>query len=138
MKILLILADDDCVFRALIRELFNGHSEFELIGEAGDGREAIAMTLQLHPDVVLMDLSMPVLNGVDATRSILASRPQTCVIGLSIHADATFEAEMLAAGARNYIRKEHAVRDLLPELRAQTRANESTPAIRSGGTADEF
>jgi len=118
MKLLLVLADDDSSYRALIRNWLKASGEIKVVGEASDGGEAVAKTLTLQPDAVLMDISMPVLNGIEATRQIMAGRPDTMVIGLSIHADKQFKEEMFAAGARAYILKENLVSELLPVLRS--------------------
>jgi len=118
MTFLLLLADDDEHFRALLRKWFEQQSEYTLIGEAIDGLEAVEMTLKLEPDILLMDISMPRLNGIEATKEIMAKRPDTRVIGLSIHAEKEYRSEMYAAGACAYILKENLVDDLMNTIQS--------------------
>ena len=118
------MADDDLAFRALIRDWLNSLGDFTLVAEVADGRSAVVAALDFNPDIVLMDVSMPILNGIEATRQIMASRPDTVVVGASVHADKGFQQAMLAAGARAYILKEDVVSGLLPTLRSLVRLGE--------------
>jgi two-component system response regulator NreC len=129
----ILLADDHSMFREGLKKLLETNADFEVVGEASDGRQAVEMAMQYSPDVVLMDVSMPGLNGVEATRKILIDQPQTKVVGLSMHTDRRYPSELLRAGAAGYLPKdgsfdelEHAVRAvyagevyLSPRLSAQ-------------------
>src|SRR3954451_5856528 len=122
MAIRVLLADDHAHVRAALRDLVRKEPEMEVIGEAADGQAAAEMTRTLTPDVVLMDLSMPVLSGIQATRLIvLAGNPGTRgakVIAVSLHADARLVAEAFASGVRGYLLKNNVVRELVPAIRA--------------------
>jgi DNA-binding NarL/FixJ family response regulator len=119
MKVL--IADDHEIVRKGLRAILEGQRECEVVGEAGDGRNAVTMAKELVPDVVVMDLSMPSLNGLEATRQILKMRPQTKVLILTMHESDPLIREVLDAGARGYILKTDAGRDLLAALEALRR-----------------
>src|SRR5271156_3845292 len=111
MKVL--IADDHEIVRKGLRAILEGQRECEVVGEAADGRNAVTMAKDLVPDVVVMDLSMPSLNGLEATRQILKMRPQTKVLILTMHESDSVIREVLDAGARGYILKTDAGRDLV-------------------------
>jgi DNA-binding NarL/FixJ family response regulator len=100
-----LLADDHDLVRAGIRLLLEQIPEVEVVGEAGDGREAVRMINELHPDIVLMDLTMPVLNGIEATRQAAKLVPRPRVLVLSMHTDKNYVRTALAAGASGYMLK---------------------------------
>src|SRR5262245_41495747 len=106
MSIRVLLADDHGVLRDAMCRLLESDSEFEVVGQARDGREAVAQAEALHPEVVLMDVSMPNLSGIEATRRILQTAPATGVVMLSMHASEDVVQRALAAGARGYVLKE--------------------------------
>ncbi len=112
MTVSVLLADDHRMVREGLRALLERQANLRVIGEAGDGLEAIALTRSLRPEVVIIDLVMPGLNGFEATRQILAEFPETKVIALSIYADRRFVAEALRAGAVGYLLKECAFEEL--------------------------
>jgi DNA-binding NarL/FixJ family response regulator len=120
MKIKVLLADDHTVMRQGIRALLEKQKDIEVVAEASNGREAIEMTKTGCPDVVVMDIGMPDLNGIEATRQILnACSPHTTkVLALSMHADRRFVAGMLAAGASGYMLKDAAFDELAAAIRA--------------------
>lgn len=113
-----LLADDHTVVRAGMRAVLGVAKDIDVIGEARDGEEAVAMTERLKPDVVVMDLSMPGMGGATATRAIVASRPQTRVLVLTMHAEEEYLVPLLEAGAAGYLMKSAADRDLVDAVRA--------------------
>lgn len=132
MSIRVLLADDHEMFLEGLRELLGKADGIELAGLARDGAEAVAAAERLQPDVVLMDMSMPRLNGIQATQKIAAGSPGTKVLVLSMHGDKNLIVESLKAGARGYVLKECSSQELC--LAIQTVANGQyylTPAILS-------
>lgn len=114
----IFIADDHEVARKGIRALIETHPGWEVCGEAGDGREAVKAAARLKPDLVLLDIGMPSLNGLDATRQILAESPDTCVLVLTMHDSEQVVREVLAAGARGFLLKSDAGRDLVSAIEA--------------------
>jgi len=98
--------------------ILSAEPDFEVIGEAANGRDAVTMAERLQPEVILMDVSMPELNGIEATRRILAIAPRTRILALSMHRDAVYVREILRAGASGYLLKEAGDHDLLTAIRA--------------------
>ena len=115
-KIRLLLVDDHEIVRAGLRMLFSAEPEVEIIGEAGSGEEAVDAVENLLPDVVLMDVAMPGIGGVEATRRIKATRPQVAVLALTMHEDEEYFFEMLGAGASGYVPKRAAPDDLMSAI----------------------
>ncbi len=113
----LALADDHIVLRAGLRSLLERQRDFEVVGEAGDGRELIRIVDETTPDVVITDLGMPQLNGAEATSQIVTKHPETRVIVLSMHSDEAYVLRALKAGARGYLVKESAEADLMTAIR---------------------
>jgi DNA-binding NarL/FixJ family response regulator len=116
MKIKITLVDDHRIFREGIRTLLNQQADMKVIGEAEDGRTAVDLVRKLSPRVVIMDVTMPNLNGIDATRQILAENPDIKVIALSMHAHQRFVQEMIEAGASGYLLKECAFEELVQAI----------------------
>jgi len=114
MRVLLV--DDHTVVRQALRLLLEA-PDIEIAGEASNGREAVAFTRRLQPDVVLMDVTMPEMNGIDATRAIHAEWPQVCIIGLSIHGEDAQAEAMRDAGAMDYVIKSALHEELLVVVR---------------------
>ena len=118
MKIRLLLVDDHAVIRTGLRMLLGNETDVEIVGEAGTGREALEAVRTLDPDVALMDIGLPDISGIEATRSIRASHPRTAVVALTIHEDEEYFFKMLDAGALGYVPKRAAPEELLTAIRA--------------------
>lgn len=116
MKIRVLLADDHEMIRDGLRGLFDQHPHLELVGESTNGHETLALAAELLPDVVVMDISMPGLDGPDAARQLLQRHPQMRVIALTMHTDRYFVDKMRAAGAHGYIPKEDAYDSLVAAI----------------------
>jgi len=118
MNIRLLLVDDHVVVRMGMRMLFDSVPDFEIVGEADTALDAITAVSQLHPDVVLMDIGLPDLSGIEATRRIKARSPETAVVALTIHEDKEYFFKMLDAGANGYVPKRAAPEELITAIRA--------------------
>jgi len=117
MYIAVLLVDDHVLMRRGLRLLVEEEQGMHVVGEAGDGGEAVSLAEKLSPDVVVMDITMPGLSGIEATRRIISSRPQTKVVALSIHAGKRFVEGMLQAGAAGYILKKSTSEELIKAVR---------------------
>lgn len=117
-KTRILLADDHSVVRSGFRALLSAQPDLEVVGEASDGRDAVEQALSLRPDVVVMDVSMPNLNGIEATRRMTQEAPRVRVLALSMHKDAVYVREILRAGARGYLLKDSGEQDLINAVRA--------------------
>jgi two-component system, NarL family, response regulator NreC len=116
-----LVADDHTIIRSGLRHLLEREADIEVVGEAADGREALELAEQLRPDVVMLDITMPKLNGIDVSRHIAAKFPKTSVIILSMHSDEGYVLKSLKAGARGYLLKDSAESDILNAVRAVSR-----------------
>jgi DNA-binding NarL/FixJ family response regulator len=114
----ILVADDHEVVRKGLVSLLQAQPEWQVCGEAGDGREAVEKALQLKPDVVILDIGMPSLNGLEATRQILKANPQARVLILTLHDSDQVVREVLNAGARGFLLKSDAARDLVAAVEA--------------------
>lgn len=117
------MADDHAIMREGLRSLLEKEKDIEVVGEAGDGRTAIKLTRQLAPDIVVMDVTMPELNGIEATRQIRAAPDAPKVLCLSMHAERGLVIGMLKAGANGYLLKSGACRELVDALRVVLSGN---------------
>ena len=118
MSIRILLADDHKIVRDGLRALIEKQSGMEVIAEAGDGRSTVQMVQELLPNLVIMDIAMPDMNGIEATRQITATAPNVKIVALSMHSDKRFVAEMLKAGASGYLLKDCAFEELDNAIRA--------------------
>ncbi len=112
-----LLADDHKILRQGLRTLLEQEKDIQIVGEADNGRSSVKLTGELAPDVVIMDVAMPDLNGIDATRRIAKAEPRTRVLALSMHSDGRYVKGMLQAGARGYILKDCAAEELTHAIR---------------------
>jgi DNA-binding NarL/FixJ family response regulator len=118
MSIKVLLVDDHAIIREGLRSLLEKQPDMEVIADTDDGRKAIELVRELLPNIVIIDISMPGLNGIEATRQITAEFPQIKVIALSIHSKRRFVADMLSAGATGYILKECLFDELVQAIKA--------------------
>jgi two-component system response regulator NreC len=114
----IVLADDHTILRNGLRAVLERQPDFAVVGEASNGREAIEIVGREAPDVVILDIAMPVLNGIEAAQRISADHPKTAVVILSMHADEAYILRALRVGARAYLLKDSAERDLIDAIRA--------------------
>jgi len=113
-----LVVDDHAMVRSGLVVLIDGTSDLEVVGEAADGEQAVELAIERQPDVVLMDLSMPVMDGVEATRALLTERPDSVVVVLTSFSDQARVSEALKAGAVGYMLKDCDPRDLLAAIRS--------------------
>lgn len=123
MSVRILLADDHGVVRKGLRFLLEQQPGMEVIGEAGDGREAVRLAETSNPDVVIMDIAMPLLNGIDATAQMVRRNPGLNVIILSMHSDEDYLLSALNAGAKGYLLKDSAEEDLVRAINAVTKGS---------------
>jgi DNA-binding NarL/FixJ family response regulator len=118
MHLRILLADDHTIVRQGVRKILEEHPDWEVVGEAANGRDAVRLALDLAPDIALMDIGMPLLNGIEATRQIARRAAGVSVVILSMHSDEAYIAQVLQAGARGYLLKDSADEDLIRALTA--------------------
>jgi two-component system, NarL family, response regulator NreC len=129
-KIRILLADDHTVVRKGLRLLLENEPGFEVVADAATGREAVSLAEQYEPDVVVMDIAMPILNGIEAARQIGARLNRAAIVFLSMHSDESYVLRALKAGARAYLLKDSAEQDLINAIRAVTEGKSFfSPAI---------
>ncbi len=117
MTIKIILADDHKVLREGLKSLLDQQEDIQVIGEADDGQAVVRLTRKLEPDIVVLDIGMPNMNGIQATQHIVAEVPDTKVLALSMHSDHQFVVKMLQAGASGYMLKDCAYEELISAVR---------------------
>ncbi len=129
-KITVLLADDHTVVRQGLRALLEAEEDMSVVGEAENGRQAVQMIKRLQPDVVVMDIAMPTLNGLEATRQISRDNPKCKVLVLSSYSDDEYVQQLTDAGAAGYLVKQTAAQDLVTAIREANRGNAFfSPAI---------
>jgi DNA-binding NarL/FixJ family response regulator len=114
----ILLADDHKILRSGLRGLIEKQPRFEVVAEAANGRSAVKLSQKLTPDIAIMDISMPDLNGIEATRQIIGNSPRTKVIILSVHSEQRFVAEVFKAGASGYLLKDNSFDELVSAIHA--------------------
>lgn len=117
MTIRLLLVDDHAVIRLGMRMLFDSEADIEIVAEAENGAQAITAVQQHHPDIVLMDIGLPDMSGIEATRRIKEQSPETSIVALTIHEDKEYFFQMLDAGATGYVPKRAAPQELITAIR---------------------
>ncbi|MGV1100741.1 response regulator [Thiovibrio sp. JS02] len=122
-KIKIVLVDDHEMVRTGLKSLLETEPDFQVVGEAGNGIEALAKVAQLKPDVVVMDISMPLMDGFEATKKLAAANPESAVLALTVHEDKQYFFQMLQAGAKGYITKEAAADELVAAIRSVAAGN---------------
>lgn len=133
-----LIADDHRLFRMGLRQACESTSDFEVVGEAGDGQEAVALAQRCRPDVILMDIQMPILDGVEATRRIVENDPSIQVIMLTIYRQDRYVFEAVKAGARGYLLKDVDEGELLETIRAVHRGEALINPGLATKVLDEF
>jgi len=114
----ILLADDHSLVRQGFRLILSAQPDMQIVGEAANGREAVELAAKLQPDIVIMDVTMPELNGIEATRRITTAAPRARVLALSMHKDSVYVREILRAGARGYLLKDSVDADLIAAVRS--------------------
>ena len=137
-KIRVLLAEDHTIVRKGLRSLLDGETEIEVVGEAEDGQQAIQQVQRLLPDVVLMDITMPVLNGLEATRQIKKLFPQVKVLVLTVHSTEEHIFQILRAGASGYMVKQAAVSELVQAIQTVYRGNSFLSPSISHQVVEEY
>jgi len=137
-RIRILLADDHAVVRQGFKMILNAQADMEIVGEAGNGRQAVELAEQLRPDVVVMDVAMPELNGIEATRRLASSVPHARVVALSMHKDSVYVREILRAGARGYLLKDSGAADLVAAIRAVASGESYLSPAVSNAVLDDY
>ena len=138
MSVQILIVDDHKLMREGLSSLLGQQPDIQVVAHAVNGREAVQLSERHSPDVVVMDVSMPDLNGIDATRQILSRRPKTKVIALSMHSDRQFIAEMFRAGACGYLLKDSAFEDLASAIRTVAKNHTFIAPRISGFSFEEY
>lgn len=138
MSIRILLADDHKITREGLRLLLDNQQDMEVVAEAEDGRTAVSLVREVVPSVVIMDVSMPDLNGVEAARQIVAQFPDVKIIGLSMHSDTLFVTEMLKSGASGYLLKDCAFDELALAIRTVVAGKTYLSPSISGVVVDDY
>ena len=137
-RIRVLLADDHAVVRQGFRMILAAQPDMEIVGEAGNGREAIELAASLRPDIVVMDVAMPELNGIEATRRLASLIPRARVVALSMHKDSVYVREILRAGARGYLLKDSGAADLVAAIRAVASGESYLSPAVSNAVLDDY
>lgn len=137
-RIRILLADDHAVVRQGFKMILGEQPDMEVVGEAGNGREALQLAESLKPDLVVMDVAMPELNGIEATRRMIDAAPHARVLALSMHKDSVYVREILRAGARGYLLKDSVAGDLVFAVRAVAQGEGYISPSVSNAVLDDY
>lgn len=133
-----LLADDHTIVRQGLKLILGAHPDLEVVGEAANGNEAVELARKLHPDIVLMDVAMPELNGIEATKRMVQADPRLKVLVLSMHKEGVYVREILRAGARGYILKDAIDTELLNAVRSVARGDGYISPAVSGALLSDY
>ena len=134
----ILLADDHTIVRQGLKLILSSQADFEVVGEAANGREVMELAAKLHPDIVLMDVAMPEVNGIEATRQLTAAHPRLRILVLSMHKEAVYVREILKAGARGYLLKDVIDTELLNAIRSVARGDGYISPAVSGALLSDY
>ena len=134
----ILLVDDHTIVRQGLKLILASQSDLEVVGEASTGAEAVSKAAELKPDIVLMDVAMPEMNGIEATKRIVAAQPRLRILVLSMHKEAVYVREILKAGARGYILKDAIDSELLTAIRSLARGDGYVSPAVSGALLNDF
>ena len=134
----ILIADDHTIVRQGLKLILSAHADLQVVGEAANGREAVEMAEKLRPDIVLMDVAMPELNGIEATRKMMEANSRIRILVLSMHKESVYVREILRAGARGYILKDAIDTELLSAVRSVARGDGYISPAVSGALIDNF
>ncbi len=134
----ILLADDHTIVRQGLKLIISSHADLQVIGEAANGREVLELAEKLKPDVILMDVAMPELNGIEATRRLREVSPRTKVLVLSMHKEAVYVREILKAGARGYILKDAIDTELISAIQSVARGDGYISPAISGTLLSDY
>ncbi|MCB1789681.1 MAG: response regulator transcription factor [Gammaproteobacteria bacterium] len=138
MKTRIMIVDDHKIVREGLRKLIEDDGSFQVVGEAGNGRDGIRLARQLQPQIVIMDVAMHEMNGIEATRQLLANQPDVRVLALSMHSDSRFVKQMLEAGALGYLLKDDAFEEIVTALRSLVVGRMYVSPQASGGILQDL
>jgi len=134
----ILLADDHTIVRQGLKLILSAHSDLQIVGEAANGKEAVELAAKLKPDIVLLDVAMPELNGIEATRKMVEANSRLRVLILSMHKEAVYVRETLRAGARGYILKDAIDTELLNAVRSVARGDGYISPAVSGALLSDY
>jgi len=134
----LLLADDHTIVRQGLKLILSAHPDMQVVAEASNGREAVELAAKLHPDIVLMDVAMPEVNGIEATRQMVAANTRIRILVLSMHKESMYVREILRAGARGYILKDAIDTELLTAIRSVANGDGYISPAVSGALLNDF
>jgi DNA-binding NarL/FixJ family response regulator len=137
-KLRIVVGDDHTLVRQGLKKILEEHADWEVVAEAGDGRQAVSQTVSLEPDVAILDIGMPLLNGIDATRQIIRKSPNVRVLILSMHAEEAYITQALQAGAKGYLLKDSADTDLIRGVTAVAAGKSFFSPAVAGVMLDEY